>query len=48
MIGEKIEEIIKNVVTETLNKSKEVELTQDIIETDNIGEVIEKLAILHT
>jgi hypothetical protein len=48
MIGEKIEEIIKNVVTETLNKSKEVELPQDIIETDNIGEVIEKLAILHT
>jgi hypothetical protein len=47
MIGEKIEEIIKNVVTETLNKSKKVELPQDIIETDNIGEVIEKLSILH-
>ena len=47
MIGEKIEDIIKNVVTETLNKSKEVNISEDIIETDNIGEVIEKLAILN-
>lgn len=47
MIGEKIEEIIKSVVTDTLNKSKEVEMPSDIIETDNIGEVIEKLSILH-
>lgn len=47
MIGEKIEEIIKQTVTETLNKSKQVELPSDIIETDNLGEVIEKLAILH-
>jgi len=47
MIGEKIEDIIKQTVTETLNKSKQVELPPDIIETDNLGEVIEKLAILH-
>jgi len=47
MIGERIEDIIKKTVHETLNKSKNVELPQDIIETDNIGEVIEKLSILH-
>ena len=47
MIGEKIEDIIKKTVYETLNKSKKVELPSDIIETDNIGEVIEKLSILH-
>lgn len=47
MIGETIENIIKNIVTETLNKTKEVEITKDIIETDNLGEVIEKLSILH-
>jgi len=47
MIGERIENIIKKIVYETLNKSKNVELPQDIIETDNIGEVIEKLSILH-
>lgn len=47
-IGNTIEDIIKNVVYETLNKSKEVDMPNDIIETDNIGEVIEKLTILHT
>jgi hypothetical protein len=47
MIGEKIEDVIKNTVHQILNKSKEVDLPPDIIETDNIGEVIEKLAILH-
>jgi hypothetical protein len=47
MIGETIENIIKNTVTETLNFNKNVNLPNDIIETDNIGEVIEKLAILH-
>ena len=47
MIGEKIEEIIKKIVHDTLDNSKEVELPIDIIETDNIGEVIEKLSILH-
>jgi hypothetical protein len=47
MIGEKIEEIIKNKVNEILTVSKNVEMPSDLIETDNIGEVIEKLAILH-
>ena len=47
MIGERIEDIIKSVVTNTLNNSIEVEMPPDIIETDNIGEVIEKLSILH-
>ena len=46
-IGQTIENIIKQVVTDTLNKSKNVEMPPDIIETDNLGEVIEKLAILH-
>jgi hypothetical protein len=47
MIGKKIEEIIQLKIKKTLDKSKEVEIPDDIIETDNIGEVIEKLAILH-
>jgi hypothetical protein len=46
IIGEKIEEIVEQTVKEVLNKSKEVDLPNDIIETDNIGEVIEKLSIL--
>jgi len=47
MIGEKIEEVIKNKITEILNEGKNVEMPNDLIETDNIGEVIEKLSILH-
>jgi hypothetical protein len=47
MIGEKIEELIKNKTLEILIKNKNVELPDDIIETDNLGEVIEKLSILH-
>lgn len=46
MVGEKIEEIIKNKVAEVLSK-REVPDIIDLIQTDNIGEVIEKLAILH-
>jgi hypothetical protein len=46
-IGEKIEGIIEQSVKDVLNNSKEVDLPNDIIETDNIGEVIEKLSILH-
>jgi hypothetical protein len=47
-VGIKIEEIIKNRVKSILDESKEVEgLSYDLIETDNIGEVIEKLVILH-
>ncbi len=47
MTGEKVEEIIKNKVHEILNVDKKVEIPDDIIQTDNIGEVIEKLAIIH-
>jgi hypothetical protein len=46
-IGEKIEEIISNKIREILDESKNIKLPDDIIETDNIGEVIEKLSILH-
>ena len=47
MIGENIEKIIESKVREILSKSKNVPLPEDIIETDNLGEVIEKLSILH-
>jgi hypothetical protein len=47
MVAEKIEDIIHNITKEILNKSKNVQLPDDIIETDNLGEVIEKLSILH-
>jgi len=47
MIGEKIEGIIKLTTLNILNNSKNVELPDNIIETDNLGEVIEKLSILH-
>lgn len=46
-IGYDIEAIIKITVHNALNKAKAVELPEDLIETDNIGEVIEKLSILH-
>ena len=45
MIGEKIESLIHLKIVESLNKN--VDLPDDIIETDNLGEVIEKLSILH-
>ena len=47
MIGEKIEEIIKNKVQQVLSIDKKADQNNNYIETDNIGEVIEKLAILH-
>jgi len=46
-IGKDIESLIKKIVVSTLNQSKKVDMPSDIIETDNIGEVIEKLSILH-
>jgi len=46
-IGESIELIVKNKTKEILDNSKNVSIPDDIIETDNIGEVIEKLSILH-
>ena len=47
MLGESIEKIIQNTVSDILSKSKNVELPEDIIMTDSVGEVIEKLCILH-
>jgi len=47
MIGEKIEDIIRDTTKELLNRGKNVEMPEDLIQTDNIGEVIEKLSILH-
>jgi hypothetical protein len=46
-IGMSIEELIKITIHNVLNNNKNVDLPNDIVETDNIGEVIEKLAILH-
>lgn len=46
-IGENVESIIMDMINNTLNKSTKVDMPSDIIETDNIGEVIEKLSILH-
>jgi len=48
MIGESIENVIKNVVYETLNNSKDVQLPDDVVFTDNFGEILEKLIILTT
>jgi hypothetical protein len=47
MVGEKIEEIIQHKINNILSLNKNIELPDDLIETDNIGEVIEKLSILH-
>jgi hypothetical protein len=47
MIGEQIESIIQKKVVEILNEDIKVPMPDDIIETDNLGEVIEKLSILH-
>jgi hypothetical protein len=47
MIGESIEKLILETTKKILNQSKEVEEPLDLIETDNLGEVIEKLSILH-
>ena len=44
MIGENIDQLIAARTKELLNNSKHVEMPDDLIETDNIGEVIEKLS----
>lgn len=44
-MGESIEKILKDVINKTLQERKIPEV--EYIETDNLGEVIEKLAILH-
>jgi len=47
MIGETIDNLISQTTNQLLSKTINVELPADLIETDNIGEVIEKLCILH-
>lgn len=42
-----IENVIKNKVVDILSKKKLPELPDNIIATDNLGEVVEKLCILH-
>ncbi len=42
-----VEEAILNKVNETLASRNVPELPENVIHTDNIGEVIEKLCILH-
>lgn len=46
-ISTEIENIIQTTIHELLNKSREAPEPGKIIETDNLAEVIEKLAILH-
>jgi hypothetical protein len=47
MVGEEIEKIIQKKVNEILTTSKMSDVPVDLIETDSIAEVIEKLSILH-
>ena len=47
MLGRSLEEIIESRVAEVLETKETPELLPDIIQTDNIGEVIEKLIIVH-
>ncbi len=42
-----LDNLIKNKVSEILKNAKEIPDTSDFIETDNLGEVLEKLIILH-
>jgi len=44
-LGESIEDIIAKTVNDVLSKSEMPDSTY--VETDNLGEVIEKLAIIH-
>lgn len=46
-IAETIENIIKTTANNILSKRELPEIPQNIVATDNIGEVIEKLCILH-
>jgi len=46
-IGQEFEYIIKERVSEILDREEMPELSKDIIHTDNIGEVLEKLIIVH-
>lgn len=45
--GDSIEKVIQSCVRDVLAKKKIPDLPEDLIETDNIGEVLEKLIIIH-
>ena len=48
MIGENIDDFIKEYVNRVLSESSEMpDIPADLVATDNIGEVIEKSIILH-
>lgn len=47
VVSDSIENVIKNRVSSVLKTREVPELPIDIITTDNLGEVIEKLCILH-
>lgn len=46
-ISKNIDEMIEKYTKNVLNSSKEIPKIKDLICTDNIGEVIEKMIILH-
>ena len=47
MVGQIIEKIIKERIESLLANEKEAEVTTEIVQTDNLAEVIEKISILH-
>jgi hypothetical protein len=47
MVGQELEEIIVERVAEILGFGEMPDIPIDMIQTDNIGEVIEKLIIIH-
>jgi hypothetical protein len=46
-IGNMIDDFIRQRISELLNNNKDTGVPSDLIETDNFGEIIEKLCILH-
>ena len=47
MFEESLEQSIKNHVSAVLKSKDTPELPEDLIQTDSLGEVVEKLVILH-
>ena len=47
MFDKKLDEVIKEQVEKTLSKKEMPKLPDNLIQTDNLGEVVEKLVILH-
>jgi len=46
-VSDTVEQVIKNKIQEVLSAGSVPELPDNLISTDNLGEVIEKLCILH-